>query len=427
MQAQGAGTNLSYDGSFNFLTMPNNIVQNLTGDFTVEAYVFWRGGSATWGGALAWQRILDFGTSQTNYMFLVPQSNYNSRFGVMFAIVTGGVTQVIQSSTPLTMNTWVHVAVTVDNATNTGNIFINGVLDATATTTGFTLRPSMLGPTTNDWLGKSEFAGSPNFDPYFNGNIDELRISNTVRYTSNFTPPVVQFTPDANTTALFHFNEGSGQFTADATANFPDAILGTDATVDATTDPTWASMSPLPIKLSDFTVQLNQANRFVDVRWTASNDGATEYILERSANGTQFTTLHRLNKLVASNGFESFTFRDINPLPGRSYYRLKSIETGNAAVLSRIIPVSFSINETLVIYPNPVSGKNIRLELVKPYSGDMEISIFNAAGVSVYSEKTHVVNQNEFNIYRNAKITSGSYLLELKMNGHQQSKMVIFQ
>src|SRR6476659_3587158 len=79
------GNYLSYDGSFNFLTMPPNIVTNLTGDFTIEAWVFWRGGSPTWGNTLQWQRIFDFGNDQNNYMFLTPQSNYNSKNGFMFA------------------------------------------------------------------------------------------------------------------------------------------------------------------------------------------------------------------------------------------------------------------------------------------------------------------------------------------------------
>ncbi len=46
--------------------------------------------------------------------------------------------------------------------------------------------------------------------PSYNGYMDELRISNNIRYTANFTPASSQFNTDANTMALYHFNEGSG-------------------------------------------------------------------------------------------------------------------------------------------------------------------------------------------------------------------------
>jgi len=50
--------------------------------------------------------------------------------------------------------------------------------------------------------------GSPS--PSFRGWVDELRISNVVRYYNPFAPPAQAFAPDANTIALYHFNEGAG-------------------------------------------------------------------------------------------------------------------------------------------------------------------------------------------------------------------------
>ncbi|MBI3955246.1 LamG domain-containing protein [Candidatus Gottesmanbacteria bacterium] len=41
---------------------------------------------------------------------------------------------------------------------------------------------------------------------YYPGAMDELRISNTVRYTQNFTPPTTPFESDNNTISLWHFD-----------------------------------------------------------------------------------------------------------------------------------------------------------------------------------------------------------------------------
>jgi hypothetical protein len=53
---------------------------------------------------------------------------------------------------------------------------------------------------------------------HFAGVIDEVRISKVVRYTSEFTP-AVRFTPDKDTLALYHCDEGTGDILADSSGN----------------------------------------------------------------------------------------------------------------------------------------------------------------------------------------------------------------
>jgi hypothetical protein len=49
--------------------------------------------------------------------------------------------------------------------------------------------------------------GSPMF-PSFSGWLDELRLSNILRYAADFDRPTMPFEPDADTLALYHFDEG---------------------------------------------------------------------------------------------------------------------------------------------------------------------------------------------------------------------------
>jgi hypothetical protein len=53
------------------------------------------------------------------------------------------------------------------------------------------------------------------YPSYFNGLIDEVRISSNVVYTANFTP-VVNFTPMSSTRGLWKFN---GQTAHDSSGN----------------------------------------------------------------------------------------------------------------------------------------------------------------------------------------------------------------
>lgn len=49
--------------------------------------------------------------------------------------------------------------------------------------------------------------------------MDEVRISDVQRYAGNFTPPGAAFQPDGNTRGLWHFDEGMGPATRDASGN----------------------------------------------------------------------------------------------------------------------------------------------------------------------------------------------------------------
>jgi len=51
--------------------------------------------------------------------------------------------------------------------------------------------------------------------PSFAGWLDEFRLSNVLRYATSFTRPTAPFLPDANTVALYHFDEGSGDVIID--------------------------------------------------------------------------------------------------------------------------------------------------------------------------------------------------------------------
>jgi hypothetical protein len=110
-------------------------------------------------------RVFDFGTGTTTYMFLTPRQ-------VRFGITTTGVNGEQNIIGPMTgaTATWQHVAVTLAGAT--GTVYFNGV--AVASNTAMTLKPSSLANTTANWLGRSQYTS----DPYLNGKIDNFRIYN---------------------------------------------------------------------------------------------------------------------------------------------------------------------------------------------------------------------------------------------------------
>ncbi len=80
--------------------------------------------------------------------------------------------------------------------------------------------------------------------PSYNGLMDELRISNTLRYASNFTPPTAPFTPDANTMALYSFDEGTGTTLTDRSGATGGPSNGTLNVGGSPSGPAWVQDSP---------------------------------------------------------------------------------------------------------------------------------------------------------------------------------------
>ena len=114
-------------------------------------------------------------------------------------------------TTTVTPGVWQHVAAVFDGSQT--RIYLNGVLNGTVSTTN--------GPATgngNFYLGRFSYSLNPY---YFNGLIDEARVSNAALYTSNFTP-ANSLTASGSTKGLWKFN---GQTTNDSSGNSNNGTL----------------------------------------------------------------------------------------------------------------------------------------------------------------------------------------------------------
>jgi len=67
----------------------------------------------------------------------------------------------------------------------------------------------------------------------FTGQIDDVRISNLARYTAAFSPQKTEFTADANTVGIWHFDEPNGQYATDSSGNNNTGTLGATSSVGA--------------------------------------------------------------------------------------------------------------------------------------------------------------------------------------------------
>ncbi len=151
-------------GYSGYVTLPNGILTNTT-SLTVECWM-------TQNQRNEWAELWDFGSSTSQTFGLIPDSNSgNTR--VAFT-PNGGEVDIASSA--LATNSEEYVVVTYDNFTLTGDLYTNGVLDATQTFPGTDYSPGSIGGaggTTENMLGNDVYG-----DYQFDGAIYEFRIWN---------------------------------------------------------------------------------------------------------------------------------------------------------------------------------------------------------------------------------------------------------
>jgi arabinan endo-1,5-alpha-L-arabinosidase len=147
------GAALNLNGVNQFVTLPISVANAST-------FATW----VKWAGGADWQRIFDFGTNTSKYLFLTPRANTGK---MRFAIRNGGAEQTIDAPTALPTNSWAHVAVTVDGSR--GILYLDG--QPVGTNNSVNIRPWQILCRSN-FLGDSQFTN----DPAFNGKLDSFRI-----------------------------------------------------------------------------------------------------------------------------------------------------------------------------------------------------------------------------------------------------------
>jgi hypothetical protein len=157
------GQALSFNGTNTYVDLPIGTALAGMSDITLGTFVNF---SNTGG---SWQRIFDFGTGTTNYMFLTPRQGTGGP--IRFAIRTATVGEQGVNAPTMVPLGWHHVAVVIESATMTIKLYLDGEQVASGATA---LLPKDLGVTTQNWLGRSQWTA----DAYLTGSLDEFRIFN---------------------------------------------------------------------------------------------------------------------------------------------------------------------------------------------------------------------------------------------------------
>lgn len=141
------------------------------------------------------------------------------------------------------------------------------------------------------------------------------------------------------------------------------------------------SASPLPIELIYFDAVMNYNK--VDLTWSTASELNNSYFeVQRSVNGKSWQAVG----IVAGNGtsvnINKYTYSDISPLNGTSYYRLKQVDYDGSETYSKIVRVVNKAKKDYVfsVKPNPSRGV---FELIGDVEHPESLMLLNTVGTKV--------------------------------------------
>jgi hypothetical protein len=186
------------------------------------------------------------------------------------------------------------------------------------------------------------------------------------------------------------------------------------------------SATSLPIELISFQANCNE-DKQIELSWsTASEHNTSHYVVERTRDGINWTTLGMMAAAGNSTQVLDYELLDATSQPGVNYYRLTQYDNDGAFEVFNVAAVTCGeeVNSTqLVSYPNPSANSfSVALD-TKEMTGTAVLSITDARGSVVYSKTVEI--QHGHNVYHIAYMTATPGVYYIQVSNGTSSTMVV--
>ena len=165
--------------------------------------------------------------------------------------------------------------------------------------------------------------------------------------------------------------------------------------------------APLPIILKNWEVKLQ--NNSVLLSWnTADEESNTLFEIQRSDNGVNFQSIYQRS---GTGRNASYSWTDISPVNGKSFYRLKI--TGLSKIIySRIIPIVNDKKQLLTSFYS--DGSQLHLQLQANSRQTATLTIINYSGTVVKKQSLDLKGVNTSLSVPISELASGNYFIRIK-------------
>ncbi len=184
---------------------------------------------------------------------------------------------------------------------------------------------------------------------------------------------------------------------------------------------TEVNCTTLPLNLSSFNASL--INSSVQTNWSTYNEVNTQnFLIERSVDGRNFASVGNVDAKNIS-GNHNYSYTDIKPLNGVSYYRLKMNDKDGSYKYSQVVVINNKASISVDVFPNPVVN-SITISHPKAVSGAV-IRIISPMGNTLQTVPVQVGSvQTGMEV---SSLQKGNYIVVFENNGERRTTKIVKQ
>ena len=171
---------------------------------------------------------------------------------------------------------------------------------------------------------------------------------------------------------------------------------------------------PVPVRFVTLKSVCNNTGN--EIRFVVSNEmNIRNYEIQHSSDGRHFSSIGSLMADGSTSAIKTYIYQDNQADPGFQYYRILSYDFLGAAQYSEIIRAAdCGKMQEILVYPNPIENKMIRIHFVNEKPDQYKIGLFDAAGKMVLQQSIlHNENSGIHKMNINRAIAAGQYLLKV--------------
>jgi hypothetical protein len=181
---------------------------------------------------------------------------------------------------------------------------------------------------------------------------------------------------------------------------------------------TSTSANSLPTDMVYFTAKTK--NKQVELNWEMACEINNEsFIVERSENGNEYTSISTLKGAGNSQVQQNYQFVDYKPLTGTSYYRLRQVNSEGKNTFSNVERVNLKAREVASsvniqrVGPNPFHSM-VTAEYYAESNGDVAIEILSKDGKPIFKTYQYSLKgYNTFTYNKGSSLKPGDYMIRL--------------